>query len=91
MKIERAAFAAVLTASLAGCAASPDAAGPQAASASGDTVCTRESVTGSTITFTRCRTAAEVEAERRNAEAVAERVRGGGMPQSGQGAVPGGR
>lgn len=56
----------------AACAAPPQ----QVASGTAESVCVREMPTGSTIPVTRCRSQAEVEQERANAEQTRDALRG---------------
>lgn len=59
---------------LAGCASAPPKDAPVAAT---DVSCEREVRTGSSLPTTRCRSAAQREADRRNAEAVGDSIKPG--------------
>lgn len=59
---------------LAACASAPPKDAPIAA---GDSSCEREVRTGSSLPTTRCRSAAQREADRRNAEAVGDSIKPG--------------
>ena len=83
--------AAALATLLAACAAEPTAttnanAAPPAANAADEVVCTREYPIGSNIPINKCRTRAQIEAERASSQ---ETVRGG-QTGGGGGAKPGG-
>ena len=70
--------ASVLTMTLAGCAAGP-APQPQAASSEpSGMVCTREYPTGTHFPVTRCRTHAQIEADKASAAEDLKRVQTGG-------------
>jgi len=66
----------VLTAALTGCAGTPQRAEkPAATTAESGTVCEQDQVTGTRFTNTRCRTAAQREQDRRNADDLDEVAR----------------
>jgi len=70
---------------LTACASPAPAPSEVAAAGAGQQVCTRETPTGSAIPVTRCRTQAEIDQERRDAEIARDTVRGRASQPGGKG------
>lgn len=71
----------LLAIGLAGCVAAPQTSDASAA----DTTCERETRVGSNLPTTRCRSAAQREADRRAAEAIGENIKPGAATAPGRG------